>query len=134
MCSASRMRLLSCWSAPTGAGWSDERITKYPRAVAVTWQTSVNQLTPAGRRLLERLAWFAPEPIPNFLLEVPVPDVAAEDLADALANLADYSLARRNPDKREFSVHRLVQEVTRHGLVDHERRRSLVEALTWVNA
>jgi len=60
------------------AGWSDERITKYPRAVAVTWQTSVNQLTPAGRRLLERLAWFAPEPIPNFLLEVPVPDVAVD--------------------------------------------------------
>jgi hypothetical protein len=35
------------------AGWSDERITKYPRAVAVSWQTSVNQLAPAGRRLLE---------------------------------------------------------------------------------
>jgi hypothetical protein len=67
------------------AGWSDERITKYPRAVAVTWQTSVNQLASAGRRLLERLVWFAPEPIPNFLLEVPVPDVAGDDLADALA-------------------------------------------------
>jgi tetratricopeptide (TPR) repeat protein len=116
------------------AGWSDERITKYPRAVAVTWQTSVNQLTPAGRRLLERLAWFAPEPIPNFLLEVPVPDVSGDDLADALANLADYSLARRNPEKQEFSVHRLVQDVTRRGLVDEERRRSLVEALAWVNA
>jgi len=116
------------------AGWSDERITKYPRAVAVTWQTSVNQLTPAGRRLLERLAWFAPEPMPNFLLEVPVPDVAADDLAEALANLADYSLARRNPDKQEFSVHRLVQDVTRRGLAEQDRRRSLIEALAWVNA
>jgi tetratricopeptide (TPR) repeat protein len=168
------------------AGWSDERITKYPRAVAVTWQTSVDQLTPAGRRLLERLAWFAPEPIPNFLLEVPVPDVAGDDLehgpigltlsapsvsspgltgrssnhdrglldrpdepgddstegvkligntlADALADLADYSLARRNPDKQEFSIHRLVQEVTRRGLVEQERRRSLVEALAWMDA
>jgi tetratricopeptide (TPR) repeat protein len=165
------------------AACSDERITKYPRAVAVTWQTSVNQLAPAGRRLLERLAWFAPEPIPNFLLEVPVPDVAGDDLehgpiglplsvsspglpgrssnhgrgvldrpvkpgddsiecakligdtlADALANLADYSLARRNADKQEFSVHRLVQDVTRRGLVEQERRRSLVEALAWVNA
>jgi tetratricopeptide (TPR) repeat protein len=115
------------------AGWSDERITKYPRAIAVTWQTSVNQLTPASRRLLERLAWFAPEPIPNFLLEVPVPDVAGDDLADALVNLADYSLARRNPDKQEFSVHRLVQDVTRRGLAEQDRRRSLVEALAWVN-
>jgi hypothetical protein len=26
------------------AGWADENITKYPRAVAVTWQTSVNML------------------------------------------------------------------------------------------
>jgi tetratricopeptide (TPR) repeat protein len=116
------------------AGWSDERVTKYPRAVAVTWRTSVDQLTPAGRRLLERLAWFAPESIPNFLLEVTAPDVGAEDLADALANLADYSLARRNPEKQEFSVHRLVQEVTRRGLAEQERGRSLVEALAWVNA
>jgi tetratricopeptide (TPR) repeat protein len=115
------------------ARWSDERITKYPRAVAVTWQTSVNQLTSNGRRLLERLAWFAPEPIPNFLLEVPLPRVKGEDLADALANLADYSLARRNPDKQEFSIHRLVQEMTRRGLAKRERRRSLAGALAWID-
>ena len=115
------------------AGWSDEAITKFPRAVAVTWQTSVNQLAPAGRRLLEWVAWLAPEPIPNFLLEAPVPDVASDDLADALANLPDYSLARRNSDKQEFSIHRLVQDVTRRGLAEPERRRSLVEALAWVN-
>jgi tetratricopeptide (TPR) repeat protein len=116
------------------AGWSDERITKYPRAIAVTWQTSVDQLTPAGHRLLQWLAWFAPEPILNFLLEVPELDVVAEDLAEALANLADYSLARRNPDRQEFSVHRLVQDVTRRGLTEQDRRRSLVEALAWLNA
>jgi tetratricopeptide (TPR) repeat protein len=115
------------------AGWSDETITKYPRAVAVTWQTSVNQLTPASRRLLEWLAWFAPEPVPYFLLEVPAPDVSGDDLADALANLADYSLARRNPDKQEFGVHRLVQDVTRRGLAEQDRRRSVVEALAWVD-
>lgn len=114
------------------AAWSDERITKYPRAVAVTWQTSVNQLSPMGRRLLGWIAWFAPEPIPNFLLEVPVRDVADDDLADAVANLADYSLARRNIGK-QFSIHRLVEDVTRRGLVDHEYQRSLVEALAWIN-
>src|SRR5258708_30740354 len=116
------------------AGWSEERITKYPRAVAVTWQTSVNQLSPAGRRLLERLAWLAPEPIPNFLLEVPAPGVGGGDLVGALTDLADYSLARRNPDNQEFSVHRLMQEVTRRDFVGQERRRSLVEALAWVDA
>jgi hypothetical protein len=45
------------------AGWADPAITKYPRAVAVTWQTSVNQVSEPGRRLLERLAWLAPEPV-----------------------------------------------------------------------
>jgi tetratricopeptide (TPR) repeat protein len=115
------------------AGWSDERLTNYPHAVAVTWQTSVDQLTPAGRRLLQRLAWFAPEPVPAFLLEVPVPDVESEDPADALAALAEYSFARRNPDKQEFSIHRLVLDVTRRGLGQEERRRRLVEALAWLN-
>jgi uncharacterized protein DUF4062 len=114
------------------AGWSDQRLTNYPHAVAVTWQTSANQLTPAGHRLLERLAWFAPEPIPEFLLDVPVPDVEAEDLAEALADLAEYSLARRNQDKPEFTIHRLVQDVTQRGLAEQERR-SLIEALAWIN-
>ena len=97
-------------------GWADENITKYPRAVAVTWRTSVNQLPAAARRLLERLAWLAPEPMPNFLLDAPAPDIAVDDPDEALADLAAYSLAQRNPDKQDFSVHRLVQEATRRSL------------------
>jgi Domain of unknown function (DUF4062) len=116
------------------AGWSDQGITQYPRAVAVTWQTSVNQLAPAGRRLLEWLAWFGPEPIPNFLLEVPVPDVACDDFVDTLANLADYSLARRNVDKQEFSVHQLLQVWARRSLAGDERPPSLLGALGWIDA
>jgi tetratricopeptide (TPR) repeat protein len=116
------------------AGWSNEGITKYPRAVAVTWQTSVNRLTPAGRRLLQRIAWLAPEPVPDFLLDVPVPDVEGEDLADALTNLADYSLVRRNPEHQEFSVHRLVHDATRRGLAEEDGQRSLIEALAWIDA
>jgi tetratricopeptide (TPR) repeat protein len=116
------------------AHWADEMITKYPRAVAVTWQTSVNQLSEPGRRLLERLAWLAPEPVPNFLIEVPVPDIAAEDIEEALADLAAYSLVRRNPQRQVFSVHRLVQDVTRRGLVEQEHPPSLVEALGWIDA
>ena len=48
---------------------ADAKIAHYDRTIATTWQTSVKQLTPAGRRLLERLAWLAPEPIPEFLLD-----------------------------------------------------------------
>jgi tetratricopeptide (TPR) repeat protein len=116
------------------AGWADETITKYPHAVAVTWQTSVNQLSGPGRRLLDRLAWLSPEPVPNFLIEVPVPGIAAEDIEEALADLAEYSLVRRNPERREFNVHRLVQDVTRRNLDGHERQHNLVEALKWVDA
>src|SRR5258708_541379 len=54
------------------AGWSDERIMGYPRAVAVTWQTSVNQLSPPGRFLLQWLRWVAPETVPHFLFVFPL--------------------------------------------------------------
>jgi tetratricopeptide (TPR) repeat protein len=116
------------------AGWADPAITKYPRAVAVTWQTSVNQLSEPGRRLLERLAWLAPEPVPNFLVEVPIPDVVDENIEEALADLAAYSLVRRNPQRQEFSVHRLVQDVTRRSLIDQESPPSLIGALGWINS
>jgi hypothetical protein len=142
-----------------------------------------DQLTPAGRRLLERLAWLAPEPVPGFLLEVPVtssqrdswkrgyhrmwptsrPGFLLEvpvksswpatrgllkclgrfarkqwqrgtnsDPADTLTNLADYSLARWDPEHQEFSVHRLVQDATRRGLAENDRQRSLGEAIAWL--
>jgi tetratricopeptide (TPR) repeat protein len=116
------------------AGWSDETITKYPRAVAVTWRTSVDQVTERGRRLLSRLAWFAPEPIPVSLLEMPIPGVEGDEGVDALGDVVAYSLARRSADRQTFSVHRLVQDVTRRSLAEPERQESLVEALAWVDA
>ena len=60
-------------------GWARQEITGYHHAVAETWQTSVDQLTPAGRHLLERLAFLAPEPVPVSLLDVPVPGAATAD-------------------------------------------------------
>jgi tetratricopeptide (TPR) repeat protein len=53
--------------------WFDATVTSYPRAVAVTWQTSVARLSEGGRRLLERLAWLAPEKMPESLLEISMP-------------------------------------------------------------
>jgi hypothetical protein len=52
--------------------WYGAGVTDYPSAAAVTWQTSVQQLTPEGRRMLELLAFLAPEPVPEFLLDVPI--------------------------------------------------------------
>jgi tetratricopeptide (TPR) repeat protein len=114
--------------------WFDATVTGYPRAVAVTWQTSVAQLSEGGWRLLERLAWLAPEKVPESLLDVPVPSAEEENLRDAYDDLAAYSLVTRDAAGPFFLVHRLVQDVTRRKLAGEARQRSLVEALYWINA
>ena len=38
-------------------------------SLTVTWQTSLENLQEPGRRLLPILAWLAPDPIPESLLE-----------------------------------------------------------------
>lgn len=50
--------------------WFDARLMQYPMSVAVTWQTSFDQLNQPARELLYKLAWFAPDPIPENLLTV----------------------------------------------------------------
>ena len=113
--------------------WFDSTVTDYPRSVAVTWQTSVAKLTEAGRRLLERLAWLAPEKVPEFLLDVPIPGAETENVREAYDDLAAYSLVTRDADGPYFLVHRLVQDVTRRSLVGEAGQRSLFEALQCIS-
>src|SRR5262249_42786854 len=115
-------------------GWAKPEITGYPRAVAATWQTSVDQLTEVGRHLLERLAFLAPDPVPMFLLDVTIPNAETEDPHDALADLAGVSLATRDAEGKRFAVHRLVQDVTRRSLDEATSRQRVTQALRWVNA
>jgi tetratricopeptide (TPR) repeat protein len=119
--------------------WFDPRVSHYPASVAVTWQTSFDRLSATARRLLERLAWLGPEPIPETLLEVPIPDSPEEaDHRDALVELATYSLVTRDGETPTFTVHRLVQDVTRLSLKNGPENEPLTEilgeALRWVNA
>jgi hypothetical protein len=99
----------------TVAAWFDAQAMQYPKSLAVTWQTSVAQLSAPARALLERLAWLAPDPIPESLLDVAVPgdDGAAASAQAALADLDRYSLVTRAAAAPAFTVHRLVQEVMR---------------------
>jgi hypothetical protein len=84
-------------------GLADGRMMNYPCAGAMTWQTSLTQLSVPARRLLERLVWLAPEdPVPNFLIEVRVPGIADEDVEEALDDLASHSLVLRIPRNQEF--------------------------------
>jgi hypothetical protein len=115
-------------------GWARPEITGYHHAVAETWRTSVDQLSEPGRHLLELLAFLAPDPVPMFLLDVPVPGVALDDTRAALDDLATYSLATRDPDGGTFMVHRLLQDVARRGLAEAGTATPrLIDGLGWVD-
>ncbi|MEJ8848533.1 tetratricopeptide repeat protein [Variovorax rhizosphaerae] len=110
--------------------WYEARLMQYPRSVAVTWQTSFDQLDEPARRLLLRLAWLAADPIPESLLKVPARGAApGDDVYAALAALESYSLVTRASTEPSFTAHRLVQAVTRSSA----GVPALTEALGWIN-
>jgi hypothetical protein len=112
--------------------WHDPRLMHYPRSVAVTWQTTVEQLGAAERALLNALACLAPEPVPVLVLENWA--VEGAEATDALAELASWSLARWTADKDAFTVHRLVQEITRRSLTEEGMMASLESVLAQIGA
>jgi tetratricopeptide (TPR) repeat protein len=129
--------------------YHDELTMEYPRSVAVTLQTTIDELSPEGRELLNILAWLAPDPIPISLLSVeggPLAAESAEGLAEekwpaaaeqaetALGELVLFSLASRTEDKEGFSIHRLVQAVARRSQPGDEQHKWVEAALRWVNA
>jgi tetratricopeptide (TPR) repeat protein len=126
----------------------DDQAMQYPRTVAVTFLTSFEQLSPNGRRLLNLLAWLAPEPVPQFLVEVRGGPFAAEneenlpeeqwpgaqeEAEEALSDLVRFSLATRSMDRNAFSVHRLVQTVARRNQTNDDHDRCVATALRWVD-
>ena len=106
--------------------WNVERLTKYPRSVITTWDTTVEQLSLEGLVLVRQLSWLAPEPIPRSIL----PDGPAQD---ALAELASFSLAKFEEGGERFRIHRLVQDVTRERQSGEERDQSLRSMLEIFN-
>jgi tetratricopeptide (TPR) repeat protein len=133
-------RYLKLWSESRDRllGWTDETLTGSERNLATTWATSVARLSPESQRLLERLAFLAPEPVPDSLLDVAVPGEASDyDPYEARAGLYAYSLISRvtaEHDAPGFIVHRLVQDFARRATGEERRAQALREALDWVNA
>ncbi len=130
-------RYLANWQGKRDAvlAWHDPELMEYPSSVAATWQTSFEQLGEPACRLLQRLSWLAPDPVPESLLEVAFPggEVEPDDLLDALVELKAYSLATRAADTPFFSVHKLVQEITRRAQLGEAVPARLVDALNWIN-
>jgi tetratricopeptide (TPR) repeat protein len=139
--------------------WYDNRLMNYPASLATTWETSFAQLSPEEQALLRVLSWLDPAPIPLFFFDaaplaeaVAAPREALTKFAcwwralwnrkrvavaaprEALAGLAGYSLARHALEGESVSVHRLVQEVTRHRASVPDRKTALRAALAAVNA
>lgn len=114
-------------------GWYDERVMRYPRSVAITWQTSVSQLGFEGGWLLDLIAWLAPDAIPESLLETKMPTVVLIDLRAGLADLDAYCLVTRNSADATFTVHRLVQDVTRRRKGRGLFWNGLLFTTTWLN-
>lgn len=133
---------LTQWRAhvPAVQEWYDERLMQYPRSLAVTWQTTIDRLGAGEVALLRLLAWFAPDPVPLFVMdggaaetiwrqaidllrqEIPESPRTARDLRTALATLANYSLVRWDTDAETVAIHRVVQEILRSRLLVDERR------------
>lgn len=120
--------------------WHSPRLMKYPRSLAVTWETTLQHLGVESVALLRLLAFLAPDPIPSFLLDGNTPaavlDMATnllldEDsasvtkrasVAEALANLVNFSMVRweTNGYTQSISMHRVVQDIIRsHVPVKH---------------
>ncbi|MEV6305670.1 tetratricopeptide repeat protein [Actinoplanes sp. NPDC051861] len=103
-------------AATSGFGGDDGR------AVASVWTLTMSAIvesSPLAGRVLDVLAWLAPDDLPDDVL-TPLADDPA-DVDDALALLASYSMISR--PGRMVSVHRLVQAVTRH----HQQQTGAVE-------
>jgi len=118
--------------------WFGPALTSYDRRLPTTWATSVERLSPESRRLLDRLAMLAPDPIPDSLLDVAVPGEAADyDVLEARAGLYAYSLIVRatgeDGSATGFVMHRLVQDFARRAMTEGRRGEALREALGWVN-
>jgi tetratricopeptide (TPR) repeat protein len=100
--------------------------------VAATWRISLDKLRteePGSLELLNLIAWLAPDDIPRELLQ----GTAESPLAfnRRVEALLRYSLIRSGDGV--IGVHRLVQEVTRNGLEEAERRRWVEAAVKLVN-
>jgi tetratricopeptide (TPR) repeat protein len=114
--------------------WFDEHKMKYPRSVAVTWQTSIERMGDDGKRLLNVLCWLAPDPIPRGLIEklTTVEGEPSIDVEKGLAALAAYSLARWSADAESVTIHKLVEEITRYRLLSTDRQSWLKRALVTI--
>lgn len=139
-CSLSEYR--DRWRAEDRAvrDWYDPDATDYPRDIAATWAITTDKLSTQARGLLELLAYYAPDPIPRrvFTDDTTLRAFAAAGIGDPLAALSELlkfsMVAHDRGEPPGIRVHRLVQAVTRGGIREQQRGKSIEAALATINA
>jgi tetratricopeptide (TPR) repeat protein len=116
--------------------WYDEKRMNYPRSIAITWNTTIEQISQPARTLLEMLSWLSTEPIPRELVTHSGVlgawrEAGVKKPEEALVELADVSLLHL--EGGSFRIHRLVQEITRERCDERKDSASLVAMLEVVN-
>ncbi len=126
--------------------WHDS-LMEYPFPVAVTWQTTFEQLGPTSATLLRLTAFLAPDPVLVAMFEEGAETIeeasamfceetgrqpAPCPLREALAELAAYSMVTLQ-DGGRFVVHRMVQEVLRRQIPQARERDWMEQALRVVD-
>ena len=133
-------RYLALWDEARDAAlaWSDPVVTGSEKTLATVWTTSVARLSPESRRLFDRLAFLAVDPIPNSLFDAVVPgETSSAGATSARAGLHAYSLIARATQEGgapAFVIHHLVQDFARRAMSEERRTQALRGALEWVNA
>ncbi len=103
--------------------WYDLRELRYPLPVAAVWERALEPLGAAEQFLLRFLAWLAPAPAPDFLvqaLSVIWQDQEGTDFVGLARGLSERSLLTARSD-RAFLLHRLSLELERRRTPRPER-------------
>ena len=110
-------------------GWYDERIMKYPKSVAITWNATIQAIGPAAEAILRLLSCFATAPIPtriltcsesqekmSLFLSGSSTDGQSENLSpkSLLTKLASFSMLKKTTGGAEQCIilHRVVHDIT----------------------
>ena len=114
----------------------------YPLSMAVTWDTTFEQLDGPARGLLNFLGWLGPEPVPRALFagmklqrskQNAAENTRAEDLdiEDAFASLAGFSVLKWETANQSFRIHRLILEAIRERLPE-ENRKGILQGMLYL--
>jgi tetratricopeptide (TPR) repeat protein len=124
--------------------WFNAETMHYPASVAITYDTTMREVGVVAATLFHLLSWYAPDPLPEGVLNKPdaervltelitaaglsVPEVIPEE---ALADLSAYSMIKKVDVQGVPCVcqHRLVQEVTQLQMPAAEKNTSLLGAV-----